>query len=70
MESLAAAYGMYAEKTGAAGVKMEIGQEAILEAYYLNFWKGIFLVTITGVDSAKETVEGLLGIARAVDATL
>ena len=64
------AYGMYTFKTGAQGDVFEIGDEVLLEGYYMNFWKGNFLVTLTGFDEDEETVKGLLRIARAVDAKL
>ncbi len=50
MESPAAAYGMFTFKRGEKGLKMDIGQEAVLEEYYLNFWKGSLLCTIIGLD--------------------
>jgi len=64
------AYGMYTFKTSAQGDVLAIGDEALLEGYYMNFWKGNFLVTLTGFDEDEETVKGLLGIARAVDAKI
>ena len=64
------AYGMYTFKTSAQGDVLAIGDEALLEGYYMNFWKGNFLVTLTGFDEDEETVKGLLRIARAVDAKL
>ena len=67
MEDPAGAYGMYTFKTGDIGQKIEIGNDAFLEEYYLNFWKGNFLVTLTGFDSEKETADGLLAIAKATD---
>jgi hypothetical protein len=70
MTSPESAYGMYTFKTSAQGDVLAIGDEALLEGYYMNFWKGDFLVTLTGFDEDQETVKGLLGIARAVDAKI
>ena len=41
-----------------------------LEDYYLNFWKGRFLVTLTGFDDSTGTIEGLLAVAGTVDARI
>ena len=46
---------------------MAIGQEARLQDYYLNFWKGDLLVTVIGLDSSRETVQGVVALAKAVD---
>ncbi len=70
MESPAAAYGIYSFKTGDGGKTMKIGQEALLEDYYLNFWKGNLLVTVIGLDSEQETVQGVVSFAKAVDARI
>lgn len=70
MENPAAAYGIYTFKTGEGGKAMEIGQEALLEEYYLNFWKGNVLVTVIGQDPEEETVQGIVAIAKAVDACI
>jgi hypothetical protein len=61
------AYGIYTFKRGDTGQKLTIGNDGFLEAYYLNFWKANVLVTITGFDSDRETVDGLLAIARSID---
>ena len=70
MESPAAAYGIYTFKIGAGGKALAIGQEALLEDYYLNFWKGNLLVTVIGQDSEEETVQGVVALAKAVDARI
>jgi len=67
MKDSKGAYGIFTFKTGKNGEKMAIGSDALLENYYLNFWKGNFLVTLTGFDSEKETINGLINIARAVE---
>jgi hypothetical protein len=70
MESPAAAYGMYTFKIGAEGKALAIGQEGLLEDYYLNFWKGNLLVTVIGRDPEEETVRAIVALAKAVDARI
>ncbi len=70
MESPAAAYGIYTFKTGDGGKALAVGREALLEDYYLNFWKGNLLITAIGQDSEEETVEGVVSLAKAVDARI
>jgi len=67
MESPSAASEMYGLKTSDDGIPSEIGDEALLEDYYLNVRKKNFLVTLTGTDSEKETIDGLIAIAKMVD---
>ncbi len=64
------AFGMYAFKSSALGKQLSIGDGAGLEDYYLNFWKGKYLITLTGFDADKETVLGLKQIAEAIDAKI
>lgn len=66
MESPAAAYGIFTFKTGTGGKALAIGQEALIEDYYLNFWKDSLLVTVIGQDPEAETVQGVVALARAV----
>ncbi len=66
MTSPESAYGMYTFKRSPRGAPLEIGAEGQLEDYYLNFWKGNFLVTITGQDESPATSRGSLELARAV----
>jgi len=70
MNDPVSAFGIYTFKTSLTGEEIQIGDEALLEDYYLNFWKSNFLVTITGFDSEKETINGLNTIARAIDAKI
>jgi hypothetical protein len=70
METPAAAFGMFTFKRSGGGKPLALGAGAELEAYYMNFWKGRFLVTLTGFDEAAETIEGLRAIGRIVDAAL
>jgi hypothetical protein len=68
MGSAAAAYGIYTFNAGDGGKALAIGQEALLGEYYLNFWKGNLMVTLIGLDSEEETVQGIVNLAKAVDA--
>ncbi len=61
---------MFSFKRSGSGKAVPLGSGAELESYYLNFWKGRFLVTLTGFDDARETVDGLLAIGAAVAAKL
>ena len=70
MESPAAAYGIYTFKVGEGGKPLPIGQEACLQDYYLNFWKGDLLVTVIGLDSDTRTVQGVVDLAKAVNARI
>jgi hypothetical protein len=70
MKSPESAYGIYTFKTEANGKPVEIGHEGRLEGYYLNFWKGKFLVTITGFEEDEETIRGLIQIAKTVEKKL
>ena len=67
MESISSALEMYTSKIGNDGTPLAIGKEALLEDYYLNFQEENFLVTLTGFDSEKETIDGLITIAKVVD---
>ena len=67
METPAAAYGMFTFKRSGQGRSVPLGAAGELEDYYLNFWKGRFLVTLTGFDAATPAVDGLLAVAGAVD---
>jgi hypothetical protein len=66
MTSPESAYGMYTFKRSPRGMPVSIGAEGQLDGYYLNYWRGDFLVTITGQDESPATRRGLLELARAV----
>ena len=67
MNSPASAYGIYTIKINTEGKSIDVGDEGILADFYLHFWKGDFLVTLTASDSEETTGSGLLALARAVD---
>jgi hypothetical protein len=66
MVSPTSAYGMYTFKTDSKGKKILVGSDAQLADYYMNFWQGSFLITLTGFDETEETQKGLLDIAKRV----
>lgn len=70
MENPSSAYGVYTFRTGETGKAISVGNEGCIEDYYLNFWKGNFLVTVIGFDSDKETVDGIKMIAKTVEARI
>jgi len=70
MTDPAAAFGAYSFKTTGKGGALDLGQGGQLEDYYLNFWKGDYLITITGFNDDQETVRGLLAVAKAADHTV
>jgi len=70
MDSSEGAYGVYTFKTSTQGKGLDLGDKAQLADYYLNFWKGDFVVTLIGFDEDEETIKGLQKIARAVDAKI
>jgi len=66
MTSAESAFGIYTFKTAPGGKEINLGDECRLADYYLNLWKGNFVVTITGLDQETVTTEELLFLARAV----
>jgi hypothetical protein len=61
-------YGMYTFKRSPQGESFDVpGGEARLEDYYLNLWKGEYLVTLTGFDQTEATILGLKALARDVE---
>ncbi len=67
MNNPASAFGIYTFKIGNKGKKLSIGQETLLQNYYLNSWKGKYLITLTGFDSEKETTDGLVTLAGLIN---
>lgn len=65
-----AAFGIYSFKTAAGGKSIGVGDEALLEDYYLNMWQARFLATLTGFDSEEDTITGLTALAGAVAAKI
>jgi hypothetical protein len=67
MLSPQSAYGIYRFKTSRQGRRLDLGDECQLADYYLNLWKGHFLITITGLDAAVRAEPALLLFARSVE---
>jgi hypothetical protein len=70
MKTPAAAFGIFSFKRSGNGKSVPLGSGGELESYYLNFWKGRFLATVTGFDESPETANGLMAIASAVAAKI
>lgn len=70
MASPAAAYGMFTFKRSGEGAAVPLGVDAELESYYLNFWGGRYLLTITGFDEDPATVAGLSVVGQAAAARI
>jgi hypothetical protein len=70
MASPEAAFGMFTFKRSGRGKVLSLGGGGELEDYYLNFWKGPYVVTLTGFDSDPATLAGLQALAGAVDAKI
>jgi Family of unknown function (DUF6599) len=66
MLSPESATAIYRKKAGGKGNKVAVGEEAAMEDYYLNFRKAAYLVTLSGYDTQKETLEGILLMGRLV----
>jgi len=66
MEDPAAAYGIFTFKRGDRCQSVDIGDGSCLQDYYLNSWKGNFLITVIGFDTEPETRDGLMSLARSV----
>jgi hypothetical protein len=64
------AYGIYSFKRSPEGIPLDTEAEGRLEGYYLNLWKGRYLITITGFDEEQETVNGLTAVAKTVESKI
>jgi hypothetical protein len=64
MEDPAGAYGIFTFKRGEGCQSLDIGDGSCLQDYYLNLWKGSFLVTVVGFDTEQHTRDGLISLAR------
>ena len=60
-----AAFGIFSFKASGQGRPADIGADSEFEDYYLHFWKGPFLVTVTGFEANPECRDGVTAIARA-----
>ena len=66
MTSAESARSVHEKKISKEGRKVPIGDDALLEGYFINFRKGRFQVTLSGDDSKEKTVKALLDMARMV----
>jgi hypothetical protein len=62
-----AAYGMFSFKAGREGDEITMGNGGRQTDYYLNFWKGRFLATLTGSDTSSVTRGALVTLGRAIE---
>lgn len=67
MTSAPAAYGMYSINAGTQGKTVKVGNEGVLNEYYLVFWKDKYLTFISSDDTTGETLEGILILAESID---
>ena len=67
MEDPDSAFGIYSFKRSPGGQYLEVGDLGRLEDYYMNFWKGKYLITLTGFDEEGITLRGIQAIAKDVD---
>lgn len=70
MADTAAAGNIFHFKTGAEGAPVPVGDEAILESYYLNVRKGRYVMTVIGLDPSETTRQALLQTARVVESRI
>jgi hypothetical protein len=67
MKSSESAFGIYSFKIGRKGEVFSAGNDAFLQSYYMNFWKGNYLVILTGFDENDATINGIKAIAKVID---
>ncbi len=60
------AISIHRKKAGEKGTRVPVGDEAVLQDYYLNFRKGAYQVTLSGYDTQKETLDWILLMGRLV----
>ncbi len=66
MKTPAAAKAIHAARTAHSNNAVDIGDEGILEDYYLMFRQGRFCVTLTALDSKSENAAWLADAARRI----
>lgn len=66
MDSPESAYGIFSFKKSDSGKPIDIGDKAHLDDYYLNVWKGHFLITISGLDKHAKTLAALQELGQLV----
>jgi hypothetical protein len=66
MKSSESAFGVYSFKSGGKGETVAVGNDGFLQSYYMNFWKDDFVITLTGFDEDKTTINGIKTIAEVI----
>jgi hypothetical protein len=67
MKDPGAAYGMFSFKARGEGRETSMGNGGRQTDYYLNFWKGRYLATLTGLDTSSVTRTALNAFGSAVE---
>ncbi len=70
MKTVEAARNVYTQKIGAQGRPADLGVAALFEEYFLNFYRGVYPVTVSGYASDRQTADGIFTIARIIDERL
>ena len=66
MTDPAAAFGAFTFKRGDDGEILYIGDGAFLEGYYLNLWKGPYIITLIGLDTEADMRKSLIYLAESI----
>jgi hypothetical protein len=64
MEDDAAAYGIYTFKTGTSGKIIHLGNQAVLDSYYINVWQSNYVITISAFDQSEEMQKAIVSFAQ------
>jgi hypothetical protein len=67
MKDTHAAHDVYRVQAGAGTKNITLGDEAVLEEYYVLLRRGRYYITVTGFDSDKQTRDTLITIAGNLD---
>lgn len=59
-------FGIYSYKIGDGGTPVDLGNGGLLEDYFLNFWKGRYLVTLTSLQTGSDSSKDLIFLAGLV----
>ena len=70
MKTAEAARHVYTQKISTQGRPADIGVAALFEDYFLNFYRGVYQVTVSGYASDRQTAESIFTIARIIDERL
>ena len=70
MKTTEAARHVYTQKISTQGRPADIGVAALFEDYFLNFYRGVYQVTVSGYASDRQTAESIFTIARIIDERL